>query len=380
LTLPDAPVFFAQHTSRGRAHDRLSAVAEARSKQSKALPGLLLDFGAVHLRGVEEDKTRAGKLAPILPSGSAYEIASKWKVPMAPWVQRAAPSTKAQWNATVKESLKKQRELDVDALVVPGAELEAGDYPKGLEDQVDAIRRAWVERPDDDPPWFAEFCLHDDWIKNQNACRLVLNLLTDLPDAIGIALRIRFAKRDAAGDASVLGRLRLVVGALADDGRKVLLIQSGIVGWLSIAWGAWGFSAGMSQESWLYHRTVIRRRSGQPSPPRVERYFERQLLHPVLSADHGRLSSATGYTQCGCAFCGALAEGGAWDHNASAQHSLYALASLTEAAGGVDRAARRDAVRATIESAQNLWAQWKGTSGLSGQATPAGLPIWRSLV
>ncbi|HKH64087.1 MAG TPA: hypothetical protein VKA35_01345 [Solirubrobacterales bacterium] len=370
MTLPDAPVFFAQHTSKGRGHDRLSAVAEARSKQSKAPPGLLLDFGAVHLRGVEEDKGKAGKLTPILPSGSAYEIPSKWKVPMASWVQRAAPSTKAEWNATVKESLKKQRELDVDALVVPGAELEAGDYPKGLEDQIDAIRRAWAERADDDPPWFAEFCLHDDWI----------NLLTDLPDAIGVALRIRFAKRDAAGDASVLGKLRFVVGALADDGRKVLLIQSGIVGWLSLAWGAWGFSAGMSQESWLYHRTVIRRRSGQPSPPRVERYFERQLLHPVLSADHGRLANATGYTPCGCSFCNALAQGGAWDHNAAAQHSLYALASLTEAAAGADRTARRDAVRATIESAQNQWAQWKGTAGLSGQAAPAGLSVWRSLV
>jgi hypothetical protein len=363
----------------GRAHDRLSAVAAARDKDSKMPPGLLLDFGAVHLRGVEEDKSKAGKLAPVLPSGSAYEIASKWKVPMAPWVQRAAPSTKAQWDATVKESLKKQRELGVDALVVPGVELEAGDYPKGLEDQVDAVRRAWAERRADDPPWFVEVCLHDDWIINQNACRLILNLLTDLPDAIGLALRIRFAKRDAALDAATLARLRLVVGALADDGRRVLMVQSGIIGWLSIAWGAWGFSAGMSQGSWLYHRTVIRRRSG-PSPPRVERYFERQLLHPVLSADHERLSKATGYTQCGCLFCKALAKGGSWDHNASAQHSIYALASLNEAATGSDRAARRDAVRATIESAQNLWAQWKGTPGLSGQATPGGLPVWRGLV
>lgn len=380
MKLPDAPVFFAQHTSKGRAHDKLSAVAAARDRDSKTPPGLLLDFGAVHLRGVGEDKTKAGKLAPVLPSGSAYKIAAKWKVPMAPWVQRAAPSTKPQWDATIKESLEKQRELGVDALVVPGVELEAGDYPKGLEDQVDAIRRAWAARSHDDPPWFVEVCLHDDWIKNQNACRLALNLLTDLPDGIGIALRIRFAKRDAALDAAVLARVRFVVAALADDGRKVLMIQSGIVGWLAIAWGAWGFAAGMSQESWLYHRTVIRRRSGLPSPPRVERYFERQLLHPVLSGDHGRLARATGYTQCGCSFCKALAKGGAWDHNASAQHSLYALASLTEAAAGSDRAARRDAVRTTIESAQNQWAQWKGSSGLSAQATPRGLPVWRSLV
>lgn len=379
MTLPGAPVFLAQHTSKGRGHDRLAAVATARDKASKTPPGLLLDFGAVHLRGVEEDKTKAGKLAPVIPSGSAYGIASKWKVPMAPWVQRSAPTTKAQWNAAVKESLKKQRELGVDALTIPGVELEAGDYPKGLEDQIDAVRRAWAERHDDDPPWFAEVCLHDDWINNQNSSRLVLNLLTDLPDPIGLALRIRFAKRDAAFDAAALTRLRLVVAALADDGRKVLLVQSGIVGWLSIAWGAWGFSAGMSQESWLYHRTVIRRRSGQPSPPRVERYFEPQLLHPVLAVDHARLSKASGYSSCGCRFCKALGKG-AWDHNASAQHSIYTFAALTESAAGSDRTARRDAVRATIESAQNVWAQWKAISGLSAQATPGGLTVWRSLV
>jgi hypothetical protein len=379
MTLPQAPVFLAQHTAKGRGHDLLAAVGAARDEDSKTPPGLLLDFGAVHLRGVEQDASSAGKLEPVMASGSAYEIQSKWKVPMAPWVQRAAPKTKAQWKATVEESLSKQRGMGLDAIVVPGVELESGDYPKGLESQVDAVRRAWASRPDEDPPWFVEVCLHDDWINNETACRFVLNLLTDLPDPIAVALRIRFKRREAAFNADSLERLRLMVGALADDDRKVLVVQSGIVGWLSIAWGAWGFTAGTSQTSWFYNRTVFGRRSDQPAPPRVERYFERQLLHPVLASDHARLSGGTGYTQCGCTFCKRL-ESGAWDHNVAAQHALYALSSLTEAVAGTDRAARRDAVRATIEAAQNHWAQWKDTSGLSNRAQPAGLSVWRGLV
>jgi hypothetical protein len=339
----------------------------------------LLDFGAVHLRGVEEDATEAGKLAPVLAGGSAYDTESKWNVPMAAWVQRAAPKTKSQWDATVREALAKQRNLGLDALTVPGVELEAGDYPKGLEIQVDAIRRAWAARPSDDPPWFAEVCLHDDWIINEVACRLVLNLLTDLPDEIGIALRIRFKRQEAAFSADPLKRLRLVVGVLADDGRRVLVVQGGIVGWLSIAWGAWGFSAGTSQSSWFYNRTVFGRQKDQPAPPRAERYFERQLLHPVLSADHAKLKAGTGYVQCACTFCKRL-ESGAWDHNVGAQHALYALAALTEAVQGADRAARRDAVRGTIEAAQNHWANWEGISGLSNRAQPAGLSVWRGLV
>jgi hypothetical protein len=379
MTLPQAPVFLAQHTAKGRGHSLLAAVGVARDEDSKTPPGLLLDFGAVHLRGVEQDSSSAGKLAPVLAGGSAYEIASKWKVPMAPWVQWTAPANKAEWDATVGESLAKQRGLGLDALTVPGVELESAHYPKGLESQVDAVRRAWASRPDDDPTWFMEVCLHDDWINNENACRHVLNLLTDLPDPIGVALRIRFKRMEAAFNADSLKRLRLVVGALADDDRKVLVVQSGAVGWLSIAWGAWGFSAGTSQASWFYNRTVFGRRSDQPAPPRVERYFERQLLHPVLASDHALLSGGTGYSQCGCTFCKSL-ENGAWDHNVAAQHALYALASLTEAVVGADRAARRDAVRTTIEAAQSHWAQWKDISGLSGRSQPAGLSVWRGLV
>lgn len=379
MTLPQAPVFLAHHTAKGRGRDQLEPVSAARATDAKTPPGLLLDFGAVHLRGVEEDATKAGKLKPILASGSAYEIASKWKVPMAPWVQRSAPATKNQWDATVQESLAKQRAMALDAVVVPSIELEAGHYPKGLETQVDAIRRAWATRPDDDPPWFAEVCLHDDWIINEVACRLVLNLLTDLPDQIGVALRIRFKRQEAAFNADPLSRLRLVVRALADDGRMVLVVQGGVIGWLAIAWGAWGFTAGTSQGSWFYNRTVFARRSDQPAPPRVERYFERQLLHPVLSSDHTLLKGGAGYVQCECGFCQQL-ESGAWDHNVASQHALYSLAGLTEAASASDRAARRDAVRATIEAAQSHWANWEGIAGLSNRSQPTGLSVWRGLV
>jgi hypothetical protein len=93
----------------------------------------------------------------------------------------------------------------------------------------------------------------------------------------------------------------------------------------------------------LDHRTEIRRRAGTPSPPRVERFFETQILHSVLASDHENLSAATGYSQCPCAFCTKLAEGSGWDHTAAAQHDLYALASLTRAVAGSDRAARRSA-------------------------------------
>jgi hypothetical protein len=178
------------------------------------------------------------------------------------------------------------------------------------------------------------------------------------------------------GDAARLGALRAVVRVLADDGRRVLVVQSGLIGWLSLAWGAWGFSAGMSQGSWFDSREMIRRRAGSRSPARVERYLEPQLLHHVLAADHRRLARLQDHVPCRCRFCTQLSP---WNATTAAQHDLYALAELTQRVALGDRTARRDAVRDVIEAAQTQWASWRSTSGLSPRARPTQLATWRSL-
>lgn len=297
---------------------------------------------------------------------------------MASWVQREAPSTRAQWRATNQEGLAEQRSLGVDALMPPGLELSPSGYPNALERQVDAIRRAWRDRPSTDPAWFARLCLHDDWLTDATLRRFALNLVTDLPDEIGIALHTRFGRRAAGFDQASLEALREFVRVLADDGRLILTLQSGMVGWLSLAWGAWGFSAGLSQTSWLDSREEIRRRRGSRSPARLERYFEPQLLHHVLSSDHTQLSRQNGYRSCSCTFCGQLAQG--WDTRVAGQHDLYALADLTQRVAVGDRTARRDAVRDILEAAQNRWAAWSATPGLSPRARPAQLATWRAVV
>jgi hypothetical protein len=374
--LPSAPVFLVHETYVGRA--LLPPVAAARVADGRTPPGLLLDFGAVHLRGVREDAAARGALTPMIADGAVYDTDSKHKVPMAAWVRRAEPSNRSQWDATMRDALAEERSLHVDALSTPGVELPAGGYPTDLERHTDAIRRAWQGRLAADPPWFARVSLHDDWLLNNGMRRFALNLLTDLPDDMGIALHVRFARRDAHQDARVLTPLREMVRVLADDDRRVLLVQSGLVGWLSLAWGAWGFTAGTSQASWFDTREIIRRRAGSRPPARLERYLEPQLLHHVLSADHRLLAAQTGHVQCACTFCGQLARG--WTAQAATQHDLYTLAELTQRVAVGDRTARRDAVRSIIEAAQTFWAAWQPTTGLSPRARPTELPVWRSLV
>lgn len=376
MTLPDAPVFLIQQTFQGRSD--LPPVAAARTDAGLTAPGLFFDFGAVHLRGIREDAKDHGKLEPTL-AGGARNDTKKRDNPLAPWAGREAPEKRADWDKTIREALAEQRSnLSPDAITVPGADLSAAGYPAGFERQIDGIRRAWSNRPDEDPDWFAHFSLHDDWLKDNGLRRFVLNLITDLPDEIGIALQVRFARRDRSSDTTTLTGLREMVRVLADDGRRVILVKAGGLGWLSIAWGAWGFTAGRSQGTWVDSREVIRRRKGQPPPPRLERYFEPQLLHHVLFGDHQRLSGQSGFQQCSCRFCGQMTNG--WSNRPAAQHDLFALAELTQRVATGGRTARRDAVRAIVEDAQNKWAAWGSTSGLSPRAQPTHLATWRSLV
>jgi hypothetical protein len=374
--LPSAPTFLIQQTYQGR--KLLAPVGGACEAIGLGAPGVALDFGAVPLSGVREDAASHAPLVPLLAGSAIYDTKAKHGTPMAQWVQRKAPETRAEWDKTIADCLGEQRTLATDALSVPGVELSASGYPNGLERQTDAIRRAWRGRPNGDAPWFARLCLHDDWLTDSGLQRFLLNVITDLPDEVGIALHVRFARRDAASDARSLAGLREVVRVLADDDRRVLLLQTGLIGWLGIAWGAWGFTAGLSQASWLDTRAIIRRRAGTPSPPRLERYLESQLLHSVLSADHALLAVQAGYAQCACAFCQSLGTG--WDSKLASQHDLLILAKLTQAVAAPDRTARREAVRRILESAQNRWASWANISGLSARAEPKHLSVWRALV
>lgn len=376
MTLPSSPAFLIHQTYRGRAE--LSPIADARIEDGRTPPGLFLDFGAVYLEGLRAHAKDPGKLTPVLCGGARHDTDKRTK-PFAKWVARQPPSSRADWDQMIQEALAEQRaKLSVDALTVPGADFSTAGYPTGFERQTEGARRAWRSRPTTDPPWFVHFSLHDDWLKDDSLRRFALNLLTDLPDPIGIALQIRFSRRDRSADQGTLTGLREMVSALADDNRRVLLVKAGGLGWLSLAWGAWGFTAGRSQGSWVDSREKISRRKGQPTPPPLERYFEPQLLHHVLYNDRHLLSSQPGFKSCSCKFCKSM--GSTWNGKKAVQHDLYALSEITQLVAGSDRTARRDAVLKLVEKAQNNWARWKETPGLSPRAAPTHLSTWRALL
>jgi hypothetical protein len=372
MALPGAPVFLLQQTHHHRA--ALPGVGLARAADGGTAPGILLSYDDVHERGVEDAARSCAPLAPLLadPGGHRPGRLTINGIDTASWIGRPAPSTPAEWDQTASEATSAQRALGVDAIIIPTVELESTGWPNGLQGAVDAARRSVLrDRRTGDPEWMVRLCLRDDWILDPTRRRTLLNQVTDLPDDLGVALHVRWARRDIIARDDHLDAVAQTVAALARDDRKVMLCEAGLIGWLAIAWGAWGFTAGTSQSSWHDSTQRMGRQPGVPAPPPVEYYFEPALLTRLRRLAHQQICGRSGYAVCACAFCQQLQPdaGGAWSALLSMQHALYSLQALTERANAPTPTDRRTRVREAVVAAQ-------AQAGHLGMTVPAHLAVW----
>jgi hypothetical protein len=372
MSLPAAPHFLLDQPYQKR--DPLMRVGAEVVSQGGRSPGLLLHWGQVHDEGVIGDAARAGQLAPLLacPGAVRYERAKiGGHKKAAAWISRKAPSTHAEWDQTVDEAIAAQQQLSAAGLIIPSRLLTQADWPDGLQAALDAARRATARHPTAD--MLVNVIVDERWILDQRLRRTLLNQFTDLPENIGAAVHIHWSAPDIPDRGPSLEALRILVSALASDGRRVLLVETGRLGWLAIAWGAWGFTAGLSGASWARNTAVVRRSKGQPAT-RIARIFDSNLLQHVRLATHTRLVGQSGYQPCGCGFCQRQAASSGWSHDLSGQHALYALSRLTEQVAAPALPQRHARVRAIVQNAINFEA---GLSfRLTGDSRPLHLSEW----
>jgi hypothetical protein len=372
MSLPQAPVFVLQQTHHHRA--ALAPIGAALVADGRRAPGIALSYDDVHERGVQETAGKRVPLEPLLadPGGHRYGRETINGIATASWIGRSAPNSTTEWDRTTQEATAAQRQIGADAIIIPTVELESTHWPNGFQKAVDAARRSFLrDRRTGDPEWMVRLCVRDDWITDAARRRTLLNQVTDLPDELGVALHVRWARRDILARTDCLDAISMTVRPLAADNRKILLCEAGMIGWLSIAWGAWGFTAGTSQASWHDSTQQMGRQPGVPAPPPVEYYFESALLTRLRRAAHLGIASQPSYLTCKCTFCAKLAPNstGMWNALLSMQHALYNLQVLTEQATDTTLAGRRARVRAAVTSAQSHAASL-------GIAEPAHLAAW----
>lgn len=206
----------------------------------------------------------------------------------------------------------------------------------------------------------------------------LLNELVELP-ANPIYLRVQVDPPDGPrqfANRAVISGLRQLVAALSSNGVRVVLAQSGLLGWLMLPFGAVSFGAGT--------RTSMQRTTA-PSPSTFARqplnwYFVPQMLGCALAEEMQQLARVRAFRACDCPYCnGQLPPtGGAFDREAAGKHYLWWCAKLANELNGVQAL---PAVRQRITDAQAFWIQAQRASVvLDPRSDPLHLASWLAAI
>ena len=176
-----------------------------------------------------------------------------------------------------------------------------------------------------------------------------------------------------SADARLLAGYRQLAEVAADEERRLLLPQTGLTGWLMLAFGAAGFGSGLAGSYQAFGEPVT-----GGGRPRIERYFERQLLHTVERTARPVLLSDPGYAPCRCPYCPPLLSAAAWSHEYAGLRYLFNAGTLTAevAPAAAGRRGTYGAVGRKVRSAQRF-AEGKA---LTGNSDPVHLRAWDQLL
>jgi len=369
--------FYLQYT--GQHSDRLVGLANALTDNSGNHPGIAFS----PLGSSERLRRLYSRVRPTIdafldPCGYLIDRDhSGQRERHYPWIDSSygRPTSTEGWRAWMQASIKHQTTaggmLDTasqpEIVVAPSPYLRAAATPGELYPLLDA--------------WFF---LHteiggDLWL-SLNVDREYLREethLTRLADALvdanppGLILRYFQANLAPVGDRRALEGLREIVTACAAAGIPIFLPNCGWTGWLAMAWGAHGFSGGLSRGSW-YDRWPTP--MSQPTPE--SKIFDRAVLRHVTWTTQQVLANQPGYSACQCDSCEAT--GTAFNAEEASLHQIRVGLELGNELAGLsltDRATRvRDLLDEAIAFRDGL------SNVLQGRVAAGFLDTWRSLV
>lgn len=173
-------------------------------------------------------------------------------------------------------------------------------------------------------------------------------------------------------DEELLTGYKRLAQLAADEGRILMLPQTGLTGWLQLAFGSTGFGTGLFGAGQAFKEHSQGGGGGQPE---IERYFEPTLLHPVERVVHDAMRAKPDYIACDCPYCPALHAKPEWDHNLARLHMMHwqgRLAGLSAARKKSQETAIRQTVRTAVQAASS--------APLAGISAPRHLQAWDRLL
>ncbi|MGW4594881.1 hypothetical protein ACWEOA_06010 [Streptomyces sp. NPDC004457] len=273
----------------------------------------------------------------------------------------------------LRQVLDAQRGVSANLLLTPGRALNPDDPQKSLDSafqQADQVL-ALTERGE---RVALNLTIPSRWLASGALRNRLLDEILDQDQFDVLYVRIQWAPSKAFAptvDADLLMGIRRLANLCVDEGRSLLLPQTGITGWFALAHGATGFGLGVSGSEQAFTEHAFRR--SQPGRQQAQRYFERQMLHTVDRSAHDVIQQVGGYVNCDCIYCPALFDSQPWSHPLAALHHVFSMGVLTarvhedSARGG-----RHSAVRRIVAGAR----RWSSGLPLGSDDVPRHLPVW----
>jgi len=234
---------------------------------------------------------------------------------------------------------------------------------------IDAATTARDSAADDRECWLG-VSVDRDYLRNDAR-------LTELADTVvtagfsGVIFRFFQSELTPITDRRLLDGLRELVEGCAGAGVEIFLPNAGWVGWLAGAWGATGYSGGLSKSSWFDRMPTPMR-----NPGRRESIFEPQLLRHVAWSLHEQLADEEGYDDCSCTSCAAM--DGDYDADEAKLHQIRVAHAWSGELRPLNAIGHRRAIRARIEAAIDFR---DDLPRALGERVDAGfLDTWRALV
>jgi hypothetical protein len=269
-----------------------------------------------------------------------------------------------------------QRQVGANLLLTSGRALD-GDNPK------DSINKLFEEGEkalallDKGERLALNITIPSRWLISDNLREKLLNELLDHDEQQIWYLRVQWAAHKSylqPGDLELLKGYKRLAELALDEERRLLLPQTGLTGWLMLAFGAKGFGSGASGTDQAFREPSYGRGKGAT---RIERYFESQLIHTVESSVHEVLARLKDYQSCECPYCGSLFGAPAWSHELAGLHQLYKTGSLSASVQqGSSKGGWHGSVRRLVRKAA-AYAQDKDLAGINA---PQHLAIWDQLL
>ncbi len=377
----DLPVFIAH---RGGQHFKHLPHALVRLHQAE---GNYLKLGTtVRIPVITEDDSRAFftrcAVAPIRIADPVCYIRNEaiLRLPKDPISNRAsqrAPYLKGERaDGWVSQLLDAQRNGGANLLLTPGLALDPGNARETLDSLFEDSEQA-LSLLKEKERLALNITVSSRWLTAEDLRKQLFNELLDREEYSIWYVRVQWRSRrsfEQASERDLLEGYKRLAELAIDENRILILPQTGLTGWLMLAFGAKGFCAGTSSSQQAFTEPGFGRTKGSA---RRERYFEKQLLHSVDRSVHDVLSEEAEYEHCDCPYCVQLFDGPAWSHELAGLHNLYCMGQLTAAVKrDSSRGGHHSAIRRMVRDAMSFAAD----KDLGDVSAPKHLAVWGQLL